>query len=169
MGSGDSITPPKFADIASDERIQVEVTIKGGTKGQIDFAVVDEMPKAVHVEPFDGPGPHRIEAPAVYGQPIYVGAVNYANGESMAPGDEMGQLAEPIELDGTPLKLTIEMGQMAEWPGFGPADGEAGEPPGPPPPSGAAPPPPGGAAPAAGGPKAPGAAPPVGTEGAPPQ
>lgn len=179
------MTPPSFKDIISGDTITIKVTVKGGTKGQIDFMTMGEGPTALHVEPFEGQGPVEVTAPANFDQDVYISAMNYANGSSIGAGDPSGSSKEAVKLGAKDVAVSIEIGENGDWfkpmgdapegPGGGlPATGPGGPPPagdaGGPPPGGdaAGGPPPGGdgGAPPPGGDA--GAPPPGGDAGAPP-
>ena len=163
--SGNNIGMPAFKDRITGDAITLKVTVKGGTKGQIDFMQLGDPPTALHVEAYDGEGPFEIRAPAKLDGDVYVVAMNYANGTTVGPKDDVGTLKKPIELEGKDLSLEIKIGDEASWferptdaqpaptnlpggggPGAGGPGGGAT-----PPPEGGATPPPGGGTPPDGG------------------
>ncbi len=113
-GPPEKVAPPTFPE--ADKTVTLKVKVVGGTVGQIDFMTIDgEFPKALHVHPFEGEGPHEITAPATLGEPLYMGAMNYANGKTIGQGDEMGLYKEAIKLSGKDLSLTVKIGDKADW------------------------------------------------------
>ena len=168
------MTPLSFKDIISGDTITIKVTVKGGTKGQIDFMTMGEGPTALHVEPFEGQDPVEVTAPANYDQEVYISAMNYANGSSIGAGDPSGSSKKALKLGAEDVSVTIKIGENGDWfepPGDMP-EGAGGPPPatnagGPPPGGDAGGPPPGGdgGAPPPGGDA--GAPPPGGDDGAP--
>ena len=153
---------PDFKDRITGDVVKIKVTVKGGTKGQIDFMQLGDPPTALHVESYDGEGPVEISAPAKLDGKVYVVAMNYANGSTVGPKDEIGTLSKPIELNGKDLSLEIKIGDEASW--FERPDGA---PPAPPPPSQAGTTPEAGGPPPDGGPDG-GPPPDGGPDGGPP-
>ncbi len=96
---------PSFTDLIVGETITVTITVSGASKGQVDFAqMIDERPKVLHVQPFNGSSTVTVEAPANYVGEIAVSALSYGD-------NPMVSLAETIELAGEPIQLSLTIDQ----------------------------------------------------------
>lgn len=73
---------PNFGSLVGDggETVTVTVTVTGGEKGQVDFAILDnDAPQVLHVERFESSAPLMITAPASYDGTIMVSAHGFAS------------------------------------------------------------------------------------------
>ncbi len=115
---------PSFADLIGEgESVTITITIEGTTSGQIDFHTLLEkdghtQPGVLHIERFSNSSTVSVEAPANYGESVYVAVHGFKSDGHLNP--EVGEVAvggaeEPLTIGSTDIELTIAIGSSPTW------------------------------------------------------